>query len=106
MTPATALRQARRRAGMSQRQLGQQAGVPQSTIGRIEAGLADPRINTLDRLLRICGEELESVPSRGTGVDRTVIRRRLAQTPRQRLEQAATDADAIARVRNARPVRR
>ncbi len=106
MRPATALLQARRRAGLSQRQLAQHAGVPQSTIGRIEAGLADPKVGTLDRLLRTCGEELAAVAQRGIGVDRGLIRRRLNLTPRQRLEKGAADADAIRRVRRAQPVRR
>jgi predicted transcriptional regulator len=57
---------------MTQRSLADRAGVPQSTIGRIEAGLVDPRVGTLDRLLRACGEELDAVPVRGLGVDRTI----------------------------------
>lgn len=58
MNAARALGWARRRAGLSQRALAAQSGVPQSTIGRIEAGLVDPRVRTLSRLLRaeICVE--------------------------------------------------
>lgn len=77
---------------MSQRALAERTGVPQSTIGRIEAGLVDPRVGTLDRLLLACGEELDVVPVQGLGVDRTPIRAALRRTPRERLEDAAVDA--------------
>ena len=86
---ASALAAARRRAGLTQRALAAAAQMPQSTVGRIEAGLIDPRASTLRRLLRECGEDLEAMPRLGIGVDRSQIRERLALTPRQRLDEAA-----------------
>ena len=71
---ARMLRHARRRAGFTQRQLAAKAEIPQETIARIEAGRADPRVETLDRLLEACGFGLESMPRLGIGVDRTQIR--------------------------------
>ncbi len=68
--------------------------------------MADPKVSTLDLLLRACGDELAAVAQRGIGVDRSLIRRRLTLTPRQRLEKGAADADAIGRARRAQPVRR
>ena len=59
--------------------------MPQSTVGRIEAELIDPRASTLRALLRACGEDLEAVPRLGLGVDRSQIKERLALTPRERL---------------------
>jgi predicted transcriptional regulator len=85
MRPRTLLRSARRRAGLTQRQLADAAGVPQATVGRIEAGLVDPRSDTLDRLLRATGHELAVEPRLGVGVDRSLIRSMLAMTPEQRV---------------------
>lgn len=76
---------ARRRVGMSQRRLAEVAGVPQSTVGRIEAGLVEPRIETMDRLLRSCGDMLDNVARLGEGVDMTQIRGNLARSPDERL---------------------
>ena len=65
------VRYARRRAGLTQRQLAAATGIPQETIARIEAGRVDPRIGTVDRLLEATGMGLEVMPRLGIGVDRT-----------------------------------
>jgi predicted transcriptional regulator len=93
------LRSIRGRAGLTQRRLAQLAGVPQSTVSRIESGAIDPRISTLSRLLRSCGYELEARPRLGQGVDTSLIRERLDRSPRERLEDLAFAAEAIARLR-------
>ena len=49
----------RSKAGMSRRALAQAAGVPTSTISRIEEGLSDATIGMLDRLAKAAGRELE-----------------------------------------------
>ena len=67
------VREARRRANLTQRQLSAKAGIPQETIARIERGRVDPRVATLDRLLEACGYGLESMPRLGIGIDRTQI---------------------------------
>jgi predicted transcriptional regulator len=82
------VRHARRRAGLTQRQLAAKAGIPQETIARIERGRVDPRVSTLDRLLEACGFGLEHMPRLGIGVDRPQIRERLTLTPRERLDRA------------------
>jgi transcriptional regulator with XRE-family HTH domain len=89
MNAGSLLKRARRTAGLSQRALAQAAEVPQSTVGRIEAGLINPRVATLGKLLDACGYELEALPRLGEGVDRTLIQELLALTPRERLEYAA-----------------
>lgn len=89
MHAARTLRWARRRAGFTQRQLADKAGVPQSTIGRIEAGLVDPRLGTFDRLLRACDIVLEPELDWTGGGDRSLIQAQLAKPPRVRLEQAS-----------------
>ena len=67
------VREARRRANLTQRQLSAKAGIPQETIARIERGRVDPRVTTLDRLLEASGHGLESMPRLGIGIDRTQI---------------------------------
>jgi len=97
MDAARVLRQARRRAGLTQRALAARAGVPQSQIARIETGATVPRVDTLDRLLEACGEGLESLPRPGIGVDRSMYAELLRLSPRERLERAAKDAARFAR---------
>ena len=92
------LREARRRAGLTQRDLAERAGLPQSTIGRIEAGSIDPRASTLRRLLRACGSDLETAPRLGEGIDRSQIRGRLGRSPSQRIEDLTAAASAIRRL--------
>jgi predicted transcriptional regulator len=87
---------ARRRAGLSQRELADRTGVPQSTIARIESGVVDPRIGTVAKLLDACGESIEVTRRLGDGVDRSLIRTMLDLTPKQRLEHAATASRSIA----------
>ena len=95
MDVAKTLRDARTAAGLTQRQLAAKAGVPQSTVARIERGQMTPRVDTFDRLLRAVymGVSAQRLP--GYGVDRTLIRQLIALSPQQRLESAARDAHAI-----------
>lgn len=83
---------ARRRAGLSQRALARAAGVPHSTVARIELGQLSPRTVTLDRLLRAAGHSLATEPALGVGIDRSQIRQLLRLTPEQRARLAAADA--------------
>ena len=101
MDAARVLRQARRRAGLTQRELAGRVGVPQSQVAKIESGAIVPRVDTLDRLLEACGEGLESVARPGIGLDRTGYRELLRRTPAGRLRQAARAAYGMARLREA-----
>ncbi len=93
------LRSARRRARLTQRQLATVAGVPQATIGRIEAGLVSPRVNTLVRLLHATGHEVSVERRLGDGVDRSLIRERLRLTPEERIRLAVEEARAMPTIR-------
>jgi transcriptional regulator with XRE-family HTH domain len=52
------LRVVRRLRSISQRELAALAGVPPSTIDRVEAGRSDPRVQTLAKILEAVGLEL------------------------------------------------
>ena len=79
------VRYARRRAGLTQRQLAAKAGIPQESIARIERGRVDPRVGTLDRLLEACEFGLEAMPRLGIGIDRTQFVSLLRASPAERL---------------------
>jgi predicted transcriptional regulator len=104
MQPGRELRNARRRAGLSQRALATRTGVAQPTIARIERGQDDPRVSTLDRLLRACDETLATVPLAGSGIDRTEIRVLLALTPAQRVASVVDEARVLDRLTHARRI--
>jgi transcriptional regulator with XRE-family HTH domain len=97
MDAARVLRQARRRAGLTQRGLAARAGVPQSMVARIESRAVIPRVDTLDRLLEACGEGLESMPRPGRGLDRSGYGSMLAVTPRERVRRGEVEARRAAR---------
>lgn len=86
------MRAARRRSGLTQRDLGRLAGVAQPLVARIESGAVRPRTDTLEKLLRACGETLETRPVRGLGVDRSLIKGLLELTPAERLRAANEEA--------------
>jgi transcriptional regulator with XRE-family HTH domain len=93
------VRGARRRSGLTQRQLAALAGVPQATVGRIEAGSVSPRAEMLIRLLGAAGHELSVERRLGEGIDRTLIRDRLRMTPEERIRLAAEEARAMPEIR-------
>jgi transcriptional regulator with XRE-family HTH domain len=102
MNAARSLRQARRRAGLTQRDLTQRTRVAQSTIARIESGQEMPRVDTLERLLQACGESIEVVAASGIGVDRSGIRDVLARTPAERIASLTDEASTLERLSKAR----
>ncbi|MFZ0013049.1 MAG: helix-turn-helix domain-containing protein, partial [Acidimicrobiia bacterium] len=55
---ATILRGARSEAGLSRRALASKAGVPISTVSRIEEGRSDPTLGMLARLVDATGSDL------------------------------------------------
>jgi transcriptional regulator with XRE-family HTH domain len=92
------LRYARDKARLSQRELGRRAGISQTTISLIEDGKTSPRFATLDRLLDICGFELEIVPRAGVGIDRTRMREFLRLAPAERARIAIGEARNLEKV--------
>jgi transcriptional regulator with XRE-family HTH domain len=98
MDAAQTLRDARRQAGLTQRELARRAHAQQPTVARIESRAVVPRVDTLDRLLAACDLELATVPRPGAGVDRTQIKELLALSPADRLRLAALDGRNLDRL--------
>lgn len=59
MNSAQLVREARRRAGLTQRGLASRAGVSQPLVARIETGEVEPSFDRLLALVRACGFDLE-----------------------------------------------
>ena len=56
---ATVLREARRRAGLTQREMASRAGVRQPVVAAYESGRREPTIPMLRKLLRATGHDLD-----------------------------------------------
>lgn len=97
-TAGDLIREARAQARMTQQALAVASGVPRSSIARIELGITSPRIGTLERLLRACGSANRAAQV-GHGIDRTLIRDRLAKTPLERHRLGVQSARALIRFR-------
>jgi transcriptional regulator with XRE-family HTH domain len=52
------VREARKRAGMTQAYLAELAGTTQSAIARMESGRTSPSFEQVERLMRLCGFQL------------------------------------------------
>lgn len=92
------VRLARVRRGLSQRQLAELAGVPQSTVARIETHRQQPTLPLLARLLAAADLELRTRLADYDPHDDVLDARRAAMTPAQRRQvRRAQDRIAAAR---------
>lgn len=80
------VREARRRAGLTQRQLAQRAGVTQPTVARIEAGEVAASLERIVELVRAAGFDLDIrvVPLDEDGF--ALAEQNLARSPDERLD--------------------
>lgn len=91
--------EARKRGGLTQAALGRRAGVPQSTIARIESGARTPSTDMVERLVRAAGFEIRvrlGEPDPGTA---SLLQQSLRRTPAERLADAARAAGFVLRGR-------
>jgi transcriptional regulator with XRE-family HTH domain len=96
------LRDARSRAGLSQRALARRAGTAQSVVARIELGRTDPTTGTLARLLEAAGFELNPRLTPRPTVDTHMLEdvaRILRLTPEERLREVANLSRFVAAAR-------
>ncbi|HUP69514.1 MAG TPA: helix-turn-helix domain-containing protein [Acidimicrobiales bacterium] len=87
------LREARKRARLSQTDVARRSGVAQSVISAYESGRREPGVHTLGRLVQATGHQLEldivPVPDRQLGLPDTPLGRRLRRRRRAIIETAA-----------------
>jgi transcriptional regulator with XRE-family HTH domain len=105
LDPGRLVREARSRAGLSQRELASRAGTSQSVVARIESGQTRPGSAILNRLLEAAGfdlrTELVPLPVVDTHMLEDVARI-LALTPEQRLREVANVSGFESAARRAR----
>jgi predicted transcriptional regulator len=99
---AAVLLEARRQAGLTQRDLARRAGTAQSVVARIEAGTTSPTWDTLARLVRAAGFDprvgLDLRPTRTSHMLEDVPRI-LLLTPEERLRELGNVARFISSAR-------
>jgi len=79
------IREARLRAGISQRELADRIGTSQPAVARWENGTVDPTFEALKTAIRACDFELKiDVQPADAGLD-TLLARQLELTPAQRI---------------------
>lgn len=80
------VREARKRAAITQRELAERAGTTQSAIARLESGRTRPAFEAVERMLRLCGFSLhiQIVPYDDT--DLIAARKLSGLTPQQRID--------------------
>jgi transcriptional regulator with XRE-family HTH domain len=101
-TAATLLRQARVRAGLSQRALARKAGTSQSVIARIERGQTSPTWETLEHLLAAADADLNAQLEPRVVVGSHMlddVPSILRMTPEQRLQEVKNVTQFLHRVR-------
>jgi transcriptional regulator with XRE-family HTH domain len=100
MSPATAIRVARRTAGLSQQELARRLGTSQPVIARLEREGGNPTVRTLEQTLRATGHRLTlSIEPHRSSIDESLVRQHLDLTPAARIAQLETmyeEARAIA----------
>lgn len=89
---ADLVRLARARADLTQRQLAERSGVPQSVIARIESGARQPTIPTLERVLEGAGVELRFRLEPLDDHDRTLAAQHALRSPAE--QKSVEDAHA------------
>ena len=93
-----ALREARRRHGVSQARLAARAGTSQAAISRLERETVSPTVDTLERLFDVLGEALVlTAEPIEYGHDRTLLRRNLALSPEERIRRGVEWSNAAKR---------
>jgi transcriptional regulator with XRE-family HTH domain len=89
------VREARRRAGLSQSELAARVGTTQSAIARVEAGGMSPSLEYITRLVRACGFDVQARLVPYDGGDWALARENLRLTPEERLRKMLATAELV-----------
>ena len=81
------IRQARRRAGLTQAELAAKARTTQSAVARWESGGSTPSLETLQRIVEACGLELRYGLAPAGSTEWALAQRNMALDYEQRLDQ-------------------
>ena len=95
------VREARKRAGLTQRELAERAGTTQSALARIETGRSTPSFDTVLRLVRLCGLDLDIMLVERDDSDWVQASRLLGLTAEERLDRMQRFADQLLELRRA-----
>jgi len=88
MSSAAALiRESRRASGLTQAQLASRIDATQPVIARLEREGANPRLDTLNKVVAATGHSLELRLGPPSGLDESMIVANLEMDPRERLRQ-------------------
>jgi transcriptional regulator with XRE-family HTH domain len=97
------VKEARRKAGLSQAELARRLGTTQSAIARLEKPGANPRLETLIDAVEATGHAIDAKLTSGPGLDETMIAANLRMPPAERLRQFAAAYRSVSElVRDAR----
>jgi len=101
MTAGQLLSDARKRHGLTQRQLAARASTSQAAISRIERDVVSPSVTTLAELLWLMNEQLElGAEPVNWGHDATLNKSRLAMSPEMRIQRQASWSRGMRRIRD------
>jgi transcriptional regulator with XRE-family HTH domain len=87
MNGGQVVREARRRAGLTQRELAERVGTTQSAIARLERGSTEPSYERVRRLVEACGFDLVPRIVEADDADWSVASVNLRLTPEARVRQ-------------------
>jgi transcriptional regulator with XRE-family HTH domain len=106
MRGGTLVREARRRAGLTQADLARRAGTTQSAIARVEANAVAPSLDSVLNLVKVCGFHLDIHFGAIDEDEWRQARHNLRLTPDRRARNAAAAARLVLEGRQARQRRR
>ena len=95
------VREARKRAGLSQRELADRAGTTQSAIARLESGRTRPAFDDVLRLVRLCGMDLDIMLVERDDSDWAQAQRLASLTPAERVQRGVKVAAMMREIRGA-----
>ena len=96
------VREARKRAGLTQSELAARAGTTQSAIARLESGRPDVSLNDVIRFVRLCGLDVEVAIVPHDDSDMAQAERLVSLTGPQRIQRHMRVARQLRTLRDAR----